>query len=103
MLERRCIGTDRVTVTFRVPPEVRAQEVHVVGDFNEWSRQATPMRPDGDGDGLAATVDLEAGRRYRFRYLLDGEVWANDWAADDYVANDYGGEDSVVDLTDVTR
>jgi hypothetical protein len=38
------------------------------------------------------------GRRYRFRYLLDGERWANDGAADDYVANDFGVDDSVIDL-----
>ena len=45
------------------------------------------------------TVDLDAGRAYRFRYLLDGQRWDNDWAADAYVANDFGGDDSVVDLT----
>jgi hypothetical protein len=44
------------------------------------------------------TVDLEAGRAYRFRYLLDGERWDNDWAADAYIPNSFGGDDSVVDL-----
>ena len=33
------------------------------------------------------------------RYLLDGQRWDNDWAADAYVRNDFGGDDSVVDLT----
>ena len=45
------------------------------------------------------TVDLDAGRAYRFRYLLDGQRWDNDWAADAYQPNDFGGDDSVVDLT----
>ena len=45
------------------------------------------------------TVDLDAGRAYRFRYLIDGQRWDNDWAADAYVPNDFGGDDSVVDLT----
>ena len=45
------------------------------------------------------TVDLEAGQAYRFRYLLDGQRWDNDWAADAYQPNDFGGDDSVVDLT----
>jgi hypothetical protein len=49
--------------------------------------------------GFSLTVDLDAGRAYRFRYLLDGQRWDNDWAADAYVANDFGGDDSVVDLT----
>ena len=45
------------------------------------------------------TVGLDAGRAYRFRYLLDGQRWDNDWAADVYLPNDFGGDDSVVDLT----
>ena len=44
------------------------------------------------------TVSLNAGRAYRFRYLL-GQRWDNDWAADAYQPNDFGGDDSVVDLT----
>ena len=45
------------------------------------------------------TVGLDAGQAYRFRYLLDGQRWENDWAADAYQPNDFGGDDSVVDLT----
>jgi hypothetical protein len=56
------------------------------------------MRRDAEG-GFSLTADLEAGRTYRFRYLLDGERWDNDWAADAYVPNSFGGDDSVVDLT----
>jgi len=85
-----------VLVTFRLPPDVRAERVHVVGEFNAWSRVAHPMIKGSEG--LVAEVELEGGRRHRFRYLLDGEQWANDWAADDYVANDFGGNDSVIDL-----
>jgi hypothetical protein len=36
------------------------------------------------------------GRAYRFRYLLDGVRWENDWHADDYVLNVHGSHDSVV-------
>ena len=39
---------------------------------------------------------MDSGRQYRFRYLFDEGRWENDWAADDYVANEFGGEDSVV-------
>ena len=56
------------------------------------------MHRDADG-GFSVTVGLEAGRAYRFRYLLDGQRWDNDWAADAYQPNDFGGDDSVVDLT----
>ena len=84
-------------VTFELPAAVGASEAHVCGEFNEWSPTATPMKPRKDGT-LAATVTLEKGRRYRFRYLLDGEQWENDWAADDYVPNEFGGEDSVIEV-----
>ena len=56
------------------------------------------MRRDAAG-GFSVTIELDAGRVYRFRYLLDGQRWDNDWAADAYVRNDFGGDDSVVDLT----
>ena len=56
------------------------------------------MHRDAEG-GFSVTVGLDAGRAYRFRYLLDGQRWDNDWAADAYQANDFGGDDSVVDLT----
>jgi hypothetical protein len=34
----------------------------------------------------------------RFRYLLDGERWENDWTADAYVPNSFGSDDSVVEV-----
>jgi hypothetical protein len=86
----------RVGVVFRLPAEVGAEDVQIAGEFNDW--QGTPMQRTNDG-AYETVVDLEAGRIYRFRYVLDGDRWENDWAADNYVANDFGGEDSVVDLT----
>ena len=88
----------RVSVTFTIDPGVGAQSAAVCGEWNDWSADADVMRRDAEG-GFSTTVDLEAGRAYRFRYLLDGERWDNDWAADVYLPNDFGGDDSVVDLT----
>ncbi len=88
----------RVSVTFTIDPGVGAQSAAVCGEWNDWSTDADVMRRDAEG-GFSTTVDLEAGRAYRFRYLLDGERWDNDWAADAYLPNDFGGDDSVVDLT----
>jgi hypothetical protein len=39
---------------------------------------------------------LEPGHDYQFRYLVDGETWLNDPAADKYVPNPFGSENSVV-------
>jgi 1,4-alpha-glucan branching enzyme len=88
----------RARVTFTVDPGAGARAAAVCGEWNDWSADADVMRRDAGG-GFSVTVDLDAGRAYRFRYLLDGQRWDNDWAADAYVRNDFGGEDSVVDLT----
>jgi hypothetical protein len=88
----------KARVTFTVDPRVGAQAAAVCGEWNDWSADADVMRRDAEG-GFSVTVDLDAGRTYRFRYLLDGRRWDNDWAADAYVRNDFGGDDSVVDLT----
>jgi 1,4-alpha-glucan branching enzyme len=96
-------GTDRVRVTFAMPSTAWADRVNVVGEFNDWDTTATPMfrtRTDADWQ---ATVDLRAGLRYRFRYLMDGRDWLSDWHADDfcYDVAERGLCDSVVDLTQV--
>src|SRR5690349_18120693 len=91
-------ASGRASVTFTVDPQVGAQVAAVCGDWNGWSPGADVMRPDGEG-GFSLTVELAAGRAYRFRYLLDGHRWDNDWAADAYEPNDFGADDSVVDLT----
>lgn len=91
-------GNGRVKVTFAIPAEKADEErVSVVGDFNEWDPVATPLARRGET--LRASVLLDAGRRYAFRYLADGGRWFNDDEADDYQGNAFGGSDSVVDLT----
>ena len=97
---KRGAGGGSVEVTFEVDPAVNAQRANLCGDFNDWNNDAHPMQRRDDG-GFTVTLQLEPGRSYRFRYLLDGERWENDWAADDYVRNEYGGDDSLVDLTNV--
>jgi hypothetical protein len=43
------------------------------------------------------TLELLRGRQYQYRYLLNGREWCNDCNADQYVANPFGGENSVVE------
>lgn len=61
-----------------------AKRVNLVGDFNDWSADATPMKRLRDGS-FTVVLDLEQGRDYEFRYLIDGIRWENDWNADRYV------------------
>ena len=80
-------------VTFKLPAEAGADQAVLLGDFNDW--EGKEMRKLKDGS-FSASISLPAGDSYRFRYLLDGQTWENDWAADEYAGNAYGTEDSIV-------
>lgn len=87
-------------VTFRLPPEAapKARKVNLVGEFNGWNETATPMKKLKNGS-FTATLDLEVGQSYRFRYLIDGKTWENDWDAQRYEPAPFDGtENSVVEV-----
>lgn len=83
--------------TFTLPTEAvqGAKKVVLVGDFNDWDAEAG-IKMKKQKNVYKTTVELETGKEYEFRYLLDGETWENDWAADKYVATPFGVENSVV-------
>ena len=84
-------------VTFRLPREAapEAKEVFLVGTFNNWDPEATPMTRLKNGE-FKITLDLETGAEYTFRYLIEGELWENDWEADKYVPSGIEGQDNSV-------
>lgn len=85
-------------VTFRIPKSATrtASTIHLVGDFNAWDVQATPMTALKNGE-FTTTLELETTtHEYQFRYLYDGKYWENDWEADGYVANGVGSDNSIV-------
>jgi 1,4-alpha-glucan branching enzyme len=84
-------------VTFSLPKEAAngAVDVQLVGDFNNWDKKkAIPMKVK-NGEYLT-TLELDAGKEYQFRYLIGGDTWENDWAADKYVTTPFGIDNSVV-------
>lgn len=83
-------------VTFELRTE--AQDVHVAGDFNDWSTSTTPLAKRKDGR-FTATMTLPKGKEYRYRFVVDGDQWANDADADRYEPNDHGSHDCIIDLT----
>jgi hypothetical protein len=84
-----------VDVTFTLPADVQADTVALCGEFNDWSAEDIRLERGSDGS-WRATVPLEPGRSYRYRYLLDGQRWENDARADHYVPNPLGSTDSVI-------
>jgi 1,4-alpha-glucan branching enzyme len=98
MLERHPDpASGKVRVTFRLPAAAGATVAWVAGEWNDWSHLADQMEATADGT-LECNVILEPGRSYRFRYYLGADRWENDWNADSYVDNEFGGADSVVTL-----
>ncbi|MBN2468146.1 MAG: isoamylase early set domain-containing protein [Deltaproteobacteria bacterium] len=88
---------DLCKVTFRLP-RIAAPDAHrvcIVGEFNNWNIYANPMKRLKNGN-YTITLDLEPGREYQFRYLIDDSRWENDWNADKYVKSPYGGADNSV-------
>jgi 1,4-alpha-glucan branching enzyme len=77
MDKQQANGSGETLVTFRLPADVGATAVSVVGEFNGWSPDAHRMRREDDA--FTAGIPLVPGRAYRFRYRLDGERWLNDW------------------------
>jgi len=94
MPERKPGTKGKTKVVFSLPKDVGAESAVICGDFNDWSETATPLRRYKDGH-FAVTVNLAEGE-YRYRFLLDGERWENDWEAESYVTNEFGTEDSLI-------
>ncbi len=96
MLKKSYTKTGRsCRVTFKLKPEVEAASAALLGEFNSWDKTANPMKKRKNGS-FSLTITLPADQEYRFRYLLDGELWANDADADSQVENRFGTNDSVV-------
>ncbi len=82
-------------VTFKYTHSENADNAVLVGDFNSWSFQKSPMKKLKDGS-FSVTISLQAGNSYQFRYVLDGDIWENDAEADSYIPNRYGEDNSIV-------
>ena len=83
-------GSVRFTV---VAP--RAKKVFLVGSFNGWAKESTPMKVV---DGAALwwiDVPLREGE-YTFMYLIDGVQWITPPSADDFVTDNFGHTNGVV-------
>jgi len=71
-----------VRVAFELPDYLWADQVFVVGDFNDEPKVA----PDTAGSEWTwrLEIDLSGGRSYQFRYWVDGR-WLTDQHADKVV------------------
>ena len=88
-------------VTFILPAEVVANATSgiILGEFNNWDdTRATSLKKQKDGS-MKATLNLEAGRTYQYRYLLNDGRWVNDHTADNFVyVSGYNVENCVITI-----
>ncbi|VBB42754.1 Isoamylase N-terminal domain protein [uncultured Desulfatiglans sp.] len=77
-------GRRRITVFLEAPD---AQEVFLIGDFNQWNTASYPMKPDKDGL-WSRTLMLEPGT-YEYKFIVDGK-WQNDPANAQTCENCFG-------------
>jgi hypothetical protein len=80
-----------VRFVFRAPA---ARQVALVGDFNGWAKDATPLVAASEQGTWAVSVTIPKGR-HEYAFIVDGERWSPDpFAA--RVADEFGTESSVV-------
>lgn len=103
MLQKKYVKSRDVSkVTFEIPlmhlPEAfeKVEKVSVVGEFNDWDADATPLEYVAKRKAYRTTVELDPNRHYQFRYLLNGETFFNEWEADGYESNGMGEDNSVL-------
>ena len=102
MLTKQIVKSRQVVkVTFEAPeaqlPEgLDVSSIRVVGEFNDWDETAVPLKYHKKDQAYRATVELEPGQTYQFRYLINGDTWCNDWSADEYTPNNLGEDNCVV-------
>lgn len=97
MIQKQFTGAGKKAkcrIIFTLPEQIWADEVFLVGSFNDWNETSHPLLQSNSGE-WRITLDLPCGQRYEFRYLCDGE-WLNDNTADGYLENPHGSHNSVV-------
>src|SRR5438132_1362749 len=81
----------RVLFSFDAP---NAESVHVVGSFNDWNREATPMGRAPDGE-WRVHLHLPAGL-HRYRFVINGRRSITDPRAKLCARNGDGSQASVL-------
>lgn len=88
-------------VTFKIPKEISSAhtKASVVGDFNGWDEKKHPMKKLKSDGTFSISIDLDTGKSYQFRYLLDGNHYVNEPEADKQIVTHFGdSENSVIEL-----
>jgi hypothetical protein len=72
--------------------------VSIVGDFNDWDPQASPMARANARGPWSVRLSLPPGR-YRYTFLVDGKRWVQDPSEPPALGNDFDTPTSVITVT----
>ncbi|MES2882717.1 MAG: helix-hairpin-helix domain-containing protein [Bacteroidota bacterium] len=74
-------------VTFTLPANVVANATSgiILGEFNNWNDSQAPILKKQKDGSMKATLQLEGGKTYQYRYLLNDGRWVNDNTANGFV------------------
>jgi 1,4-alpha-glucan branching enzyme len=85
----------RATFSFKT---TAADEVILMGDFNNWNSKKHPMKNDGSGM-WSKTVVLSPGK-YEYKFFVDGK-WKKDPQNVQTCSNCFGTQNSVLNLEEL--
>lgn len=95
MINKRFFKTkEEVEVTFELELPDASSNVSIVADFLDW--EPAPMKKMAKTSVYKFKTRLPKDGEFQFRYLLDDQTWMNDPAADKYIANGLGEDNSLV-------
>ena len=94
----------KVTFSLTTDQVGKKAEVRVLGTFNDWSWDKGLVLGAKKKEYTAA-IELPAGATYEFRYLVNGQDWFNDEAADDYQITQFFSHNCVlvVDAVEIKK
>jgi predicted flap endonuclease-1-like 5' DNA nuclease len=92
-------------VNFTLPQHIVGDAISgiILGDFNNWNADAGIVLEKTEDGSFTASVLLEPGQTYQYRYFLDNYRWENDDRAHYYASSGLNVENCVVVVTESTE
>ncbi len=92
------VAAEQMTKFLFVAPS--ASQVHIVGDFNDWDSEASPLQRMEKGV-WTISIPLAPGR-YQYTFVVDGTNWVADPLAPRTLEDDFGRPNSIITVGDAT-
>ena len=74
-----------------------ANEVFLIGDFNEWNPKTHPMKSDGNGTWVRDVI-ISPGK-HEYKFMIDGQ-WKEDPKNEQQSLNCFGTYNNIIEVTE---